>query len=137
MGLIISYCSRPKLSGVFYPTLKKEIYLKKQYSLPITSYILDHIIPWILTQDDSLNNLRLLTLEENKIKTKMDWIILKQLRKEGYTQKVTNYSVELLASPEELKDRYLELWYEYTQENNKFDFINKSDRKPGLIYSLV
>lgn len=58
-------------------------------------YEADHIIPYCICMDDSKENIQFITKKEHREKTKIDFKILKEFRKEGFTEKVTNYSIEL------------------------------------------
>ncbi len=67
----------------------------------------DHIIPYSLCMDDSEDNLQFLTKEEHNAKTLKDFKILRLFRKRGWTEKVTNYSIELKRPISFLKSQYV------------------------------
>ncbi len=79
---------------------------KTKKVVPI-GYEIDHIIPYCISMDDSEDNLQIVSIKEHKKKTKMDFKILRIFRKKGWTEKITNYSIELMIPMERLKEEYL------------------------------
>jgi len=76
---------------------------------------LDHIVPFCISKNNKLTNLQLLSKEIHRQKSTADFKILKELRKEGYYEKITHYSVELLRPQKEVINRFIEL----RNKNNK------------------
>lgn len=96
---------------------KEFLYSLKNWNCTMGALFLDHIIPYCICEDDSLGNLRLLTHKQDKIKRSMDWNIINQLKEEGFIETLTHYSLELLCSPREVKERYLELREKYLKKH--------------------
>ena len=67
----------------------------KKYKKSPEGFQCDHIIPFAISNDNSDENLQFLTIKEHKEKTKIDFKILGVFRKKGWTEKVTNYCLEL------------------------------------------
>ena len=68
-----------------------------------------HIIPYVISMDNSLENYELLKKSEFNIKRSKDLKISNKMIKMGYIDKVTNYCVELNYDLEDVKKKYLEL----------------------------
>lgn len=79
-------------------------------------YIKDHIIPYSICMDNSLNNIQILKKEEHNKKTGIDLKIIKEFRNKGWIEKVTNYSHELLIPIEDLKKEYIKRFEEISNE---------------------
>lgn len=72
--------------------------------------ISDHIIPYSISLDDSPENIQFLTKREHKLKTIIDFKIIKEFRKRGWIEKITHYSHELKVEMEVLKKEYKRLF---------------------------
>jgi len=70
-------------------------------------FISDHIIPYCISLDDSKKNIQFLTKKEHNKKMIIDFKILRKFRKLSWTEKITNYSIELKKSIKFLKEEYL------------------------------
>jgi hypothetical protein len=70
-------------------------------------YVLDHIVPYCLTMDNSDINLQIIKKEDHNKKTAIDLKIIKEFRKKGWIEKITNYSHELKMPMEFLKEEYI------------------------------
>jgi CRISPR/Cas system Type II protein with McrA/HNH and RuvC-like nuclease domain len=88
---------------------KLELYKTYKYSIPLRELIVDHIIPYCISADDSIDNLQLLTRYEHKKKTIRDIKFIKILRKENLIIKFSSYQMQLNASQEQIIKRFLEL----------------------------
>lgn len=66
----------------------------------------DHIIPYCISLDNSKENTQFLRHREHIKKSVIDRKILKEFRKKGWTEKITNYSIELMVSINKLKMEY-------------------------------
>ena len=75
----------------------------------IYGYELDHIIPYCISVNNNIKNLQLLTHNKHVEKTRKDMKILKYLRENGFYQRVTNYSIELLKPQVEVINKFIEL----------------------------
>lgn len=73
-------------------------------------YELDHIIPHAIGGSDTEENIQFLRIIIHKEKTKIDLKILKYFRKIGWTNKITNYSHELMVSKTKLREEYLKIY---------------------------
>jgi hypothetical protein len=78
----------------------------------------DHIIPYCICLDDSKGNIQFLTKKEHQIKTVIDHKIIKEFRKSGFIEKITNYSHELLINKELLIEKYKQRYRELVKVDN-------------------
>jgi len=74
--------------------------------ISIHSLQLDHIVPYLLSLDSSLNNLQLLTPTEHKIKTLKDKKIIRILIQKGFVERVTQFWYILKLPLEEIRKEY-------------------------------
>lgn len=76
-------------------------------------YESDHIIPYAICMNDDKENIQFLKFMDHQRKTQIDFKILREFRKKGWTEKFTNYAIELKRPipflVEEYKKRFLEL----------------------------
>ena len=102
---------RNKFKG--FPSIRKcKAILFKNYpnkNIDIDSLEVDHIIPYCISLDSSLQNLQLLTHSKHLKKSIIDKKITKILKEKGFIEKITNYSHEIKVSLEEIKKEYLNL----------------------------
>jgi len=70
-------------------------------------YESDHIIPYCICKDDSKENIQFLKIKDHRIKSIIDKKIIKEFKKKGWIEKVTNYSHELKVPINKLKKEYL------------------------------
>lgn len=76
----------------------------------------DHIIPFCISLDNSKGNIQFLTHEEHIRKSVIDRKILKEFRENGWIEKITNYSIELMINLEKLKMEYQKRYNEKKDE---------------------
>jgi len=75
-------------------------------------YVYDHILPVSLGGSHDEKNLQLIKKSIHKRKTIIDFIIMKELNKKGMTEKVTNYSKELISSKKKIEKYYFKRFKE-------------------------
>ena len=80
--------------------------------------IADHKVPYSISLDDSKDNIQFLTKQQHIEKTIIDIKILKEFRKEGFIEKITNYSIALKVPFNFLKEEYLKRYKLYS--GNKY-----------------
>jgi len=80
-------------------------------------YESDHIIPYCISKNDSISNIQFLKIMEHRRKTRIDFKIIKIFKKNGWIEKITNYSHELKKSIDFLKNEYLKLYRKMKDEN--------------------
>ena len=115
MGKMLISHQRYRYKGGMSPKLLKKIVAQRDNIKNPDGYDLDHIIPYCISTDNSIENLQLLTEKEHVIKTTQDFKILKILRKYGYYEKLTNFSLRLIFQQWEVVEKFRNLKKE--QEN--------------------
>ena len=123
--LIIYYTSSKTRKGSNIKKIKEELWKKyfNKNKISIHTLQLDHIIPFCICQDNSINNYQLLNPLEHKEKTKIDFKIIKEFKKIGWIEKITNYSHELKVPICQLKLSYLEMY-----KKLKLDKLDRLDK---------
>ena len=89
---------------------------KDKNKISIHTLQLDHIIPFVISQDNSIKNLQLLKPREHTEKTVIDRKIFREFKKMGWMEKVTNYSVELKIPTNKLKEEYQKRYSQLSQD---------------------
>jgi len=109
---IINHQKNRFRGGKCINTLKKEIGKKigiiDNYKL-VYNYELDHIIPYCISENNDIKNLQLLTHDKHIEKTRKDMKILKKLREDGYYERITKYSIELLKPQKEVIAEFIRI----------------------------
>ena len=90
-------------------TATKLVAKRDKIDLGEKKFELDHIIPYCISKNSELSNLQLLDKNEHRRKTIIDLKVLKILRGEGYYEKITHYSIELLKKQSEVIARFIKL----------------------------
>jgi len=123
MGKIINH-QRNRFKGYPYDSeqIKKELYNSDKFNCDIRSLTLDHIFLYCISENSWKYNLQLLKPKQKRLKWTIERKILIQLKKEGFTDSVTHYSLELLKNKEEVIQRFVELWKEETKQYFDIDF---------------
>ena len=107
--IIINHQSGKARQASKNPKIKEFLFKThpKRNILSIRSLRLDHIIPFSISIDNSIDNFQLLTLREHNEKSGKDRTILNQMKKEGWIERVSGYSIELKRDISFLKEEYL------------------------------
>lgn len=98
---------------------KKILYenLENPLDYGIFCFELDHIIPYSISMDNSMENLQLLKRREHQKKSRKDRKIIKLFRDKGWIEKETNYSHDLLKSINFLVEEYKKEFLKLSIEN--------------------
>ncbi len=108
---MIIFHQRNRFKGISINKIKT-ILAKEKGIEDIYNYELDHIIPYSICADNLIENLQLLSKPDHKKKTIIDHKIIKELRQEGFIEKITHCQHELKIPVEELKEKYLNRYTE-------------------------
>ncbi len=71
-------------------------------------FFLDHIVPFCISQDDSIENLQLLRKKIHDIKSGKDRKILNKFKKQGWIETISQYCMRLNKPKVFLKNKFLE-----------------------------
>jgi len=91
---------------------KKRKNLLYKYKVP-NGYELHHIIPHCIGGTDSPENLAFVKISDHKRISGKDRKIINKLKKMGFMESITHYSVEVKVSLNKIKKEFLKLKNEY------------------------
>lgn len=122
MKILINYQSGKTRKGSQIQKIKKILYEKypNKDKISIHTLQLDHIIPFSISMDNSIESYQLLTPTQHKAKTIIDFKIIKEFRNKGWIEKVTNYSHELKVPIKFLVNEYKRLYSRLSQEKQVY-----------------
>ena len=99
---MIIFHQRNRFNGTSVKKMK-ELVAKRDNKISFEDLQLDHIIPYCVSANNSLDNLQLLTKEKHKEKTIRDHKKIKLLREKGFIEKITNNQHEIKLKPSKME----------------------------------
>lgn len=106
--MLINFGRNKFKGGLSKETLTKLVSQRDGVS-DLENFELDHIIPFCISKDNSMENLQLLSKKEHHLKTTSDFKILRILRELGYYEKSFGGWVRLLKSQKKVVEKFKKL----------------------------
>ena len=113
-GIVVYHQRNRKLNIPKCKEILYEDYSRKEI-ISIHTLILDHIVPFCMSEDSSIENLQLLHPRDNKIKNWKDRKIINEFKKLGWIEPQTQNIMVLIKPKKFLKKAYLRRFREVSK----------------------